>query len=152
MAGERPRGGRRRGDGDIILIAWRDLPAQVNARVNGETGQYVLPRRFQKGIDRAAMVAGKKSASDYVAEWRRDPSPIGADAAGASAAAIARREGERIEAAFPIARIDAFVATGGWDPQRSGVHELISADVAARIAAGYPASEAPEPDDESEDD
>jgi 5-methyltetrahydrofolate--homocysteine methyltransferase len=36
----------------------------------------MLPHRFQKAIDRAAMVAGKKTAQDYVGEWRRTSYPL----------------------------------------------------------------------------
>ena len=152
MPGERTRGRRSSGP-ELVHISWRDLPAQVNAKANGETGQYILPRRFQKGIDRAAMVAGRKSASDYVAEWQRSSTPIDLDAAiaaGLTINEIARREGKTIETAFPMARIDEYVRTGGWSPDRLDLNDLLAADAAAREARGEAAVEPP-PDDEDED-
>lgn len=153
MPGERTRGRRSSGP-ELVRISWRDLPAQVNAKANGETGQYILPRRFQKGIDRAAMVAGRKSASDYVAEWQRSSTPIDLDAAtaGLTVEAIARREGETIETAFPMSRIDEYVRTGGWAPGRPDLADLMAADAAAREARGEAAVEPPPDDDDDEDD
>ncbi|MFQ5558921.1 MAG: virulence factor, partial [Acidimicrobiales bacterium] len=104
---------RRRGDG-LVVIYWRDIPAQVNVRSGRDRAQRILPRRFQKAIDHAATVAGLTTASEYVSQWRRlhtathvdDPLPTAVD------------EAARLEAEFPLARLDRFVAAGGWDPDR----------------------------------
>ena len=112
--GRRKRGGRRGGDGQIVLICWRDIPAQVNAGSGESRAQRILPRRFQRAIDRAAMVAGKTQASQYVGEWRRVLLP--GDPADPEAAAVAAAA--RLEDEFPRSRLDAFVAAGGWDPDR----------------------------------
>ena len=122
-------GGRRRrrrdGGGDLILISWRDIPAQVNAGSGEHRVQRILPRRFQRAIDRAAMVAGMSSASQYIGEWRRTTRPAdGDDPEGA-----ALRLAAELEAAFPRERLDTFVETGGWDPERAESPE--SADVPA---------------------
>ena len=155
MPGERSRG-RRGGGPELIRISWRDIPAQLNARANGETMQHVLPRRFQKGIDRAAMVAGRKSANDYVSEWGRSSTPLKLDApenAGLTLEQIVRREGTDVEAAFPMTRIDELVRTGGWAPDRADLDELLAADADWRVDHGDSAAPpAPEPDDEEDDD
>jgi hypothetical protein len=112
----------RRGN-ELVVISWRDIPAQVNASAgNGRTKaakhQVVLPRRFQKAIDDAAMVADKKTASEYVGEWRRTAiaiSPPDGDIEGGIAAA-AEREARRLDDAFPRARLARLVANGGHDP------------------------------------
>ena len=52
--------------GTLITIYWRDIPAQVLARQGRTAHKVVLHPRFQVAIDRAAMRAGKKSASDYI--------------------------------------------------------------------------------------
>ena len=105
---------RRRGsNGNLVVICWRDIPAQVNAGSGSSRIQRILPRRFQRAIDRAAMVAGKTQASDYVGEWRRRLMP--GDPADPEGAAL--RAAEELEAAFPLERLDAFVETGGWDPE-----------------------------------
>ena len=63
----------------LVVISWRDIPAQVNAQAGRRRHQVVLDDRFQQAIDRAAMVAGKKTAHEYVAEWRRHSVPCGDD-------------------------------------------------------------------------
>jgi Virulence factor len=103
----------RRGN-ELVVIFWRDIPAQVNARAGAEKHQVMLPRRFQRAIDDAAMVAGKKTANEYVGEWRRAALPIPPDGDGIEAAAAA--EARRLEDAFPRERLQLFVANGGLDP------------------------------------
>jgi hypothetical protein len=103
----------RRGN-ELVVISWRDIPAQVNARAGAEKHQVVLARRFQRAIDDAAMVAGKKTANEYVGEWRRATVRLDGDAAGIEAAA--EQEARRLDDAFPKERLQRFVANGGWDP------------------------------------
>ncbi len=110
-------GGRRRrrdGYGELVIISWRDIPAQVNAGSGEHKVQRILPRRFQRAIDSAAMVAGKSEASQYIGEWRRNPRP----AAGDDPESAALRLAAELEEAFPRERLEEFVATGGWDPDR----------------------------------
>ena len=59
---------RRRGGPSLKIIKWRDIPAQVNGTSADKKVQVELPPRFQKAIDRAAMVAGLKDANSYIAE------------------------------------------------------------------------------------
>jgi len=104
---------RRRGsNGSLVVICWRDIPAQVNAGTGSSKIQRILPRRFQRAIDEAAMVAGKTQASQYVGEWRREVIPGNPDDPEGAALRVA----EDLEAAFPRERLKAFVATGGWNP------------------------------------
>lgn len=95
----------------MVVISWRNIPAQVNGRQGTDRHQVVLPHRFQKAIDRAAMVAGKKTAQEYVGEWRRTSHPVVGDLTGCvdSTAASIERE-------FTNERLHALVANGGWDP------------------------------------
>jgi len=101
----------RRSANEIVVIMWRDIPAQVNGKVGDDKHGVVLPHRFQKAIDRAAMVAGKKTAQEYVAEWRRTTYPVNGalvDCVESTAAAI--------EQEFTNERLHALVDNGGWDP------------------------------------
>ena len=116
------RRSRRRGGDGLIVISWRDIPAQVNAGAGDDRVQRILPRRFQRAIDRAAMVAGKTQASQYVGEWRRTPLAVASD--DPQAAAIA--EAARLEDAFPRERLDVFVNNGGWDPDRTSLDDSTS--------------------------
>jgi hypothetical protein len=58
----------------LIIISWRDIPAQVVVKKGRETGKVQLSHRFQEAVDRAAMRAGKSGSADYLADWKRsDP-------------------------------------------------------------------------------
>jgi Virulence factor len=100
-----------RASNEVVVISWRDIPAQVNGCAGRERHQVVLPGRFQKAIDRAAKVAGKKTVHEYVAEWQRRSLPLEGDPLTA-----AQSEAKRLEAAFPSERLKALAAAGGWDP------------------------------------
>lgn len=101
----------RRSVDEIVVVMWRDIPAQIKGRQGTETHSVVLPHRFQKAIDRAAMIAGKKTAQEYVGEWRRTSHPINGDlveCVDTTAATIDRE--------FTNERLHALVDNGGWDP------------------------------------
>ncbi len=77
----------------LIIISWRDIPAQVIVKRARETAKVQLSSRFQEAVDRAAMRAGKGSSDAYLADWRRSaPAPCGDDLHGEAAAAAARLE------------------------------------------------------------
>ena len=77
----------------LIVISWRDLPAQVVVKRGRETGKVQLSHRFQEAVDRAAMRAGKSSAGDYLADWKRsEPLECGDDVQEQANAEAARIE------------------------------------------------------------
>ena len=55
----------------LIVISWRDVPAQVIVKRGRETAKVQLSQRFQEAIDRAAMRAGRGSSDAYLEDWRR---------------------------------------------------------------------------------
>jgi hypothetical protein len=64
----------------LIIISWRDIPAQVVCKRGRETAKIQLSARFQEAVDRAAMRAGKGSSDAYLADWKRSaPQPCGDD-------------------------------------------------------------------------
>ena len=80
----------------LIVISWRDVPAQVLVKAGRETAKIQLSHRFQEAVDRAAMRAGKASSGDYLADWKRsDPRACGDDLQ-----AEANAEAARIEALY----------------------------------------------------
>ena len=99
---------RRRRPDTVVVIWWRDIPAQVTARGTDGPIKHLLPARFQHAIDRAATVAGLTDAHSYVAEWRRTTEPLGSDP-NAEVLAVA----ERLDAAHPRELLEALVARGG---------------------------------------
>lgn len=132
---------RRRGnDGTLVLICWRDIPAQVNAGSGASKTQRILPRRFQRAIDRAAMVAGKTEASQYVGEWHRVVVP--GDPLDPEGAAL--RTAAEIEAAFPMERLNTFVETGGWDPESGEPASAAAESTSEAGAKTQPATESPQ--------
>ena len=100
----------RRGGAKLTTIYWRDIPAQVNAGSGENKHQVLLKPRFQKAIDRAAMVAGITRASEYVNEWRQ-----AATALSGEATAVADELASEIEESFPLERLNELVANGGYE-------------------------------------
>ena len=72
-------GNRRRRKSELMVISWRDIPAQVTAESGDQREKLLLSDRFQHAIDRAATVAGLTETSAYVQEWRRHPEPLSGD-------------------------------------------------------------------------
>ncbi len=58
-----------RGGNSIIIIKWRDIPAQVNAQMGRERYQVILGAKFQRAIDRAKLKANIYTAEEDVAQW-----------------------------------------------------------------------------------
>lgn len=92
----------------VVVIFWRDIPAHVNAQMGRTKAQVPLSPRFQRAIDRAAMVAGLTNSHDYVNEWRRVSRPCGDDLDGAAAQAAAELEG-----AYDDFRLGLLAEAGG---------------------------------------
>jgi Virulence factor len=80
---------------DLIIVFWRDIPAQVIVKKGRTTAKRELSLRFTEAIDMAAMRSGAAATDAYLAEWRRAaPVPVGEDLEAEADAAIARLEAE----------------------------------------------------------
>ena len=59
----------------ILVIYWRDIPAQIVAESgrgrNRTQAKRELHRRFALAIDEAAMRAGADKSDDYLEDWHR---------------------------------------------------------------------------------
>ena len=108
---------RRGNANELTVITWRDIPAQVNGGIGENKYQHILPQRFHGAIDRAAMRAGKKTAGEYVGEWRKHTIALPADFDGDIAVAVVA-EAERLEAEFTNERLKEWIASEGWNPER----------------------------------
>ena len=91
----------------LIVISWRDVPAQVIVKRGREVAK--------KAADRAAMRAGRGSSDAYLEDWRRSaPQPCGDDlqaqAAAAAAAIEARYSDEDLERIIRAKGIDERLA------------------------------------------
>lgn len=93
----------------LIVVYWRDIPAQVIVKKGRESAKKQLNERFEKAIDRAAMRAKLRDTDSYLAEWRR-AAPVEVSDDLEAEAVKAQAE---IEAAFPEERLKEFVERGG---------------------------------------
>ena len=93
----------------LIIVYWRDIPAQVIVKRGRETAKRQLPERFQHAIDAAAMRAKLVGTDAYLNEWRRaEPMACGEDLEAEAAACAAKLETE-----FDNARLARLVDAGG---------------------------------------
>jgi hypothetical protein len=94
---------------DLIVVYWRDIPAQIIVKKGRTNAKRELSQRFAEAIDMAAMRSGASETDDYLAEWRKaDPVSVSDDLeAEADKAAAA------MEAAYDKERIVALVKAGG---------------------------------------
>lgn len=99
----------------LIIIYWRDIPAQVVGKRGRSSIKQELPPRFAQAIDRAAMRAGRGSSDAYLADWRRESREVDGDLAEAVA-----REARRLEESFPDELLKAAIRAGGIVEQTEG--------------------------------
>jgi hypothetical protein len=93
----------------LIVVYWRDIPAQVIVKRGRAAAKRQLAERFEKAIDRAAMRANLRDTDSYLAQWRRaDPVDCGDDLEAEAATAA-----ERLEADYDEARLKRLVENGG---------------------------------------
>jgi hypothetical protein len=96
----------------LIIISWRDIPAQVNVKRARETVRVRLSPRFQEAVDRAAMRAGRGTSDAYIADWKRsEPRPCGDDLQAEAAA-----EAARIEARYSDEDLEKLIRAKGLAP------------------------------------
>ncbi|HLU52977.1 MAG TPA: virulence factor [Acidimicrobiia bacterium] len=93
-------------DGEVTVIYWRDIPAQVMAGKGRNARRIPLPDRFQAAIDRAATRVGVIGADEYTAEYRKVTVP------GPDPEVVA----DQLDADFPDVVLDGMIRNGGWHP------------------------------------
>ena len=91
----------------VVVIMWRDIPAQVNAQAGRQRVQVPLSDKFERAIDMAKRKGKIVTAHEDVAQWHRVTLPCGDDlAAGANA------EAARLEVEFPKDRLGKIAFRG----------------------------------------
>jgi len=94
---------------DLIIVYWRDIPAQVIVKKGRQNAKRELPLRFTEAIDMAAMRSGAAETDAYLAEWRKaDPVSVGDDLEAEAAKAAAD-----IDAQYDRERRVALAKAGG---------------------------------------
>lgn len=97
----------------LVVVYWRDIPAQVLVKAGRKSARRELPPVFMEAVDAAAMRVGAKDSEAYLAEWRRaDPVEVGDDLEAEADRAVAT-----LVADFPRERVLALAANGGLAPQ-----------------------------------
>ena len=99
-----------RGSNEVIVIMWRDIPAQVNAQAGRERKQVQLSDKFQRAIDRAKRKAHIYTADEDIAQWRRISLPLVGDLAEA-----AQREADRLDGEYSRQRLGSLAFAGGYE-------------------------------------
>lgn len=95
---------------DLIIVYWRDIPAQVIAKAGRRNQVKVeLPDRFAKAIDMAAMRGEARDADDYLADWRKATPVEISDQLQAEADSMARLLDEQ----YDNDRLKALIGNGG---------------------------------------
>lgn len=95
---------------EVVVVYWRDIPAQVIVGKGRRGQKRVLPERFEQAIDRAAMKVGAGDSDAYLAEWRK-AAPYTVDGEDT---AVADAEATRLDAEYDHERIKALIANNGW--------------------------------------
>ncbi|WEX11428.1 virulence factor [Chelativorans sp. AA-79] len=94
---------------DLIIVYWRDIPAQVIVKKGRASAKRELPLRFTEAIDMCAMRVGARDTDAYLAEWRRgDPTPVSDDLEAEADKAL-----QTIEREFTDDKLKALVKAGG---------------------------------------
>jgi hypothetical protein len=94
---------------DLVVVYWRDIPAQVIVKQGRRSAKRQLPERFEQAIDMAAMRAGARETDAYLAEWRKsDPVAVGDDLE-----AEADRAASALETEFAQDKLVALAKAGG---------------------------------------
>jgi hypothetical protein len=98
----------------VVIVWWRDIPAQLIVGRGRTAIKQPLPQRFEQAIDRAAMKAGMTGTDAYLSEWRKgEPYEVAGEERDVAAA-----EAARLEATYDQARIMALVENDGWAAPR----------------------------------
>jgi hypothetical protein len=94
---------------DLIIVYWRDIPAQVIVKKGRQNAKRELPLRFTEAIDMCAMRTGAGDTDAYLAEWRKaDPVPVSDDLETEADKAAAALDSE-----YTRERLVALVKAGG---------------------------------------
>lgn len=101
----------RQKSAQLIVVYWRDIPAQVIARAGRDMAKRELDQRFITAIDACAMKAGMAGTDDYLEQWRKgDPEPCAEDLD-----AVADQAVKDLEEAYTRERVKALVHAGGFE-------------------------------------
>ncbi|WP_420863367.1 virulence factor [Algirhabdus cladophorae] len=95
---------------DVVIVYWRDMPAQVIVGKGRRASKVPLPERFEQAIDRAAMKSGAAESDAYLEGFRKaDPVAMEGDPD-----ALAKAEAERIDTEYDQERLKTLINNEGY--------------------------------------
>ena len=95
---------------NLIIVYWRDIPAQVIVGKGRKGTKIQLSERFEQAIDRCAMKIYAKDTDSYLAEWRKgEPQAI-----DGSQEEIAETEANRLEKLYDNNTLKELIKNDGW--------------------------------------
>jgi len=97
---------------NMVIVYWRDIPAQVIVGKGRRAAKVQLPERFEQAIDRAAMKTGAAGSDDYLAEWRKS-TPVEVSGDDQS---VANAQAEALARDYDQEKIKSLIANDGWEP------------------------------------
>lgn len=95
---------------DVVIVYWRDIPAQVIVGKGRRATKVQLPERFEQAIDRCAMKVGAKDADAYLADWRK-AAPFAVEGTDGD---VANAQAAQLETEFNQDRLKQLIANEGW--------------------------------------
>lgn len=96
---------------EVVIVYWRDIPAQVIVGKGRRASKVQLSERFEKAIDRCAMKTGMIGTDNYLAEWRKSSMGL----IEGSPEEIARNVANDIEDGFDNEKLKVLITNDGWD-------------------------------------
>lgn len=100
----------------LVVVYWRDIPAQVIVKKGRDAAKVQLTERFEKAIDRAAMKANLRDTDSYLAEWRRATPVVVSDE---NMQATADAKAKEIETEFDDEKLKTLVDAGGLATEKA---------------------------------
>jgi len=96
----------------VVIVYWRDIPAQVIVGKGRRAAKVQLPERFEQAIDRAAMKSGAAGTDEYLSQWRKsDPTEV-----SGSDQDVANVQAETLDREYDQDKIISLIANDGWEP------------------------------------
>ena len=93
---------------------WRDIPAQIIISRGRKKSKKILSERFQKAIDRAAMIADRADSNAYLEDWHRIEESLNSEK---PIDQLLDLEVSLLETAYDSDRLDTLVKAGGLNQE-----------------------------------
>ena len=96
---------------DVIIVYWRDIPAQILIGKGRSARKILLSEKFENTIDICAMKTDSKDMESYLKYWRKSE-PLIHDGETDRAAEI---EAKKIETIYNNKKLKSLIDNNGWN-------------------------------------